>query len=158
VGLGLLVGVQKTMPSLFASLWIPVWGHLVIATPFSIRVILSGMRRLDPAYMETGATLGLKNLDRILRIQLPLLRGSIIVASALIIAISLGEFGASWVLLRGTESMTLPLVIDAQMTRPSFDPTIRPSALAGSTILMVVTLLLFLIVERWRDEGDDGGF
>ena len=158
VGLGLLVGVQKTIPTLFASSWLPVWGHLVIATPFSIRVILSGMRRLDPGYMETGATLGLKKRDRILRIQLPLLRGSIVVASALIIAISLGEFGASWVLLRGTESMTLPLVIDAQMTRPSFDPTIRPSALAGSTVLMIVTLVLFLTVERWRDEGDDGGF
>lgn len=158
VGLGLLVGVQKTVPNLFTSWWIPVWGHLVIATPFSIRVILSGMRRLDPAYMETGATLGLKKMDRIFRIQIPLLRGSIIVASALIIAISLGEFGASWVLLRGTESMTLPLVIDAQMSRPSFDPTIRPSALAGSTILMIVTLFLFLTVERWRDEGDNGGF
>mgnify|MGYP001476838813 CR=1 FL=1 len=158
VGLGLLVGIQKTIPTLFASWWIPIWGHLVIATPFSIRVILSGMRRLDPAYMETGATLGLKKFDRILRIQLPLLRGSIIVSTALIMAISLGEFGASWVLLRGTETMTLPLVIDAQMSRPSFDPTIRPSALAGSAILMFVTLILFLTVERWRDEGDNGGF
>ena len=158
VGLGLLVGLQKTVPTLLTAWWIPVWGHLVIATPFSIRVILSGMRRLDPVYMETGATLGLKKIDRILKIQLPLLRGSIIVASALIIAISLGEFGASWVLLRGTESMTLPLVIDAQMSRPSFDPTIRPSALAGSSILMIVTLFLFLTVERWRDDGDDGGF
>ena len=51
---------------------------------------------LDAKYDECGQTLGMSKVKRFL-IKLPMLRGSILVAVIFTIAMSLGEFGASWV-------------------------------------------------------------
>ena len=63
------------------------------------------------------------------RITLPLMRRPTIAAGAMILAVSLGEFGSSWVLLQSSGQRTLPLLIDAQYARApsiqSFDHRCR---------------------------------
>jgi hypothetical protein len=44
------------------------------------------------------------------------------------------------------------------MSRPKFDPLIQPAAMAAASVLMGITFLLFFVAERFRPEGDGGGF
>ena len=74
------------------------------------------------------------------------------------LAISLGEFGASWVVIRFTEWTTLPVLIDELLGRPGFDPVPRAAAQAGGVVLLGLTMVLFMAVERFRPLGRGGDF
>ena len=126
--------------------------------PFAVRVLLGGFRRLDPNFTSLGKVLGLTPWRRWWRITLPLMRRPTIAAGAMILAVSLGEFGSSWVLLQSSGQRTLPLLIDAQYARAAFDPIVRTTAAAGATVLILITGMLFLLIERRRDLSDTGGF
>ena len=158
VGLGVLLGLMRTDPEIARSLWIPLYGHLMLTTPFVVRVLLPAMRNLNPRLEEAASLLGANYLKRLIFIRLSLLTPSIIVASSLVFAISLGEFGASWVVLRFTEYTTLPVMIGDLLSRPGYDPILRPAANAAGTILLLITLVLFISVERFRPVGSGGEF
>ena len=158
VGLGVLLGLIRTDPELARSWWIPLYGHLMLTTPFVVRVLLPAMRNLNPNLEEAAALLGANYFKRLIFIRLSLLTPSLIVASSLVFAISLGEFGASWVVLRFTEFTTLPVMIGDLLSRPGYDPILRPAANAAGTILLLITLVLFMSVERFRPIGSGGEF
>jgi len=158
VGLGVLLGLLRTEPEIARSWWIPLYGHLMLTTPFVVRVLLPAMRNLNPHLEEAAALLGASYIRRLLFIRLSLLKPSIIVSSSLVFAISLGEFGASWVVLRFTEYTTLPVMIGDLLSRPGYDPILRPAANAAGTILLLITLTLFISVERFRPIGSGGEF
>ena len=80
------------------------------------------------------------------------------VAGIIAIAMSMGEFGASWILVRTGAWDTLPVLVDQLMTRPGFDPLVKPTAMAAASLLMFTTLVLFLLAERFRPDGDGGMF
>ena len=158
VGLGVLLGLMRTDPEIARSWWIPLYGHLMLTTPFVVRVLLPAMRNLNPRLEEAASLLGANYLKRLIFIRISLLTPSIIVASSLVFAISLGEFGASWVVLRFTEYTTLPVMIGDLLSRPGYDPILRPAANAAGTILLLITLVLFISVERFRPVGSGGDF
>ena len=116
IGLGVMLGMIKINPEFFYSLWLtPVIAHVMITTPFVVRIILPAMRSLDAKYDECGQTLGMSRMERFFLIKLPMLRGSILVAAIFTIAMSLGEFGASWVVTRNSDWTTLPILIDSSV-------------------------------------------
>ena len=96
-------------------------------------------------------------MQRFVRIKLPLLKPQIVVAAALSMAFSLGEFGASWILLRSGAWDTLPVLVDQLMARPKYFDLVEPIAMATATVLMCMTFLLFVIAERFRSH-QGGGF
>ena len=158
VGLGVLLGLIRTDPDLARSWWIPLYGHLMLTTPFVVRVLLPAMRNLNPQLEEAASLLGAGYIKRLISIRLKLLSPSLIVASSLVFAISIGEFGASWVVLRFTEFTTLPVMIGDLLSRPGYDPILRSAANAAGTILLLITLILFISVERFRPVGSGGDF
>ena len=79
------------------------------------------------------------------------------VAAGLALAFSLGEFGASWVIVRSTDASTLAVLVDTWLARPGFDPTTRPAAMAVAVVLGTVTMTLMLMLERWREDRVLGG-
>ena len=85
-----------------------------------------------------------------------LLRAPLVIATSLVLAISLGEFGASWVVLRASENATLPMFIDAAISKP-FDQMARPSAMVAASILLLFCSILHLAVERFRAPDQTGG-
>ena len=157
IGLGVLIGIIRISPSLIQEWWIPLIGHCMVALPFAIKCILQAMRNLQPEHQEIAATLGLTPFENWLKIRLRLLKSPIIVASSLVIAISLGEFGASWVVIRATSHATLPMFIDSAISRP-FDSLARPSAMVASTILLTCCAILHLAAERFRGSSQGSGF
>lgn len=157
VGLGILLGVLKVWPELFQWYGLPVIPHAMLTTPFVIRILLPALRSLDSSYDETAAMLGYSTVQRFIKVRIPLMKSSLVVAATLSIAFSLGEFGASWILLRSGAWDTLPILVDQLMARPKYFELVEPVAMATASILMILTFVLFVITERFR-EHQGGGF
>ena len=157
VGIGVLLGVLKIWPALFSFYGLPMLPHAMLTTPFVIRILLPAMREIDSDYEAMGMVLGYNSTQRFFKIKIPLLKPQIVVASALSMAFSLGEFGASWVVLRSGAWDTLPILVDQLMSRPKYFELVTPTAMAAATVLMFTTFLLFVIAERFRTHRG-GGF
>jgi thiamine transport system permease protein len=158
VGLGVLLGVLKLMPELFQWSYLPVVPHVILTTPFVVRVMLPAMRSVEPKWIEQAQVLNLNRFQTWYHGHFSFVRGPAVVASSLTLAFSLGEFGASWLLVRAGSWDTLSVVVDQLMSRPKFDPLVQPAAMAAATMLMAITFLLFFVAERFRHEGEGGGF
>lgn len=157
IGLGVLLGVLKVWPELFQWYGLPVIPHAMLTTPFVIRILLPALRSLDSNYDETAAMLGYSQFQRFIKVRIPLMKNSLVVAATLSIAFSLGEFGASWILLRSGSWDTLPILVDQLMARPKYFELVEPVAMATASLLMMITFMLFVITERFR-EHQGGGF
>ena len=159
IGLGVMLGMIKINPGFFYKLWLtPVIAHVMITTPFVVRIILPALRSIDPSYDECARTLGISKIKRFFTIKVPLLRGSIIVSSIFIIAMSMGEFGASWVVTRNSDWTTLPIMIDSIRSIPYNNPLTTPAANAVSSTLMIIALILFVSTEKFRPRKEGGMF
>lgn len=159
IGLGVMLGMIKINPGFFYKLWLtPVIAHVMITTPFVVRIILPALRSIDPSYDECARTLGISKIKRFFTIKVPLLRGSIIVSSIFIIAMSMGEFGASWVVTRNSDWTTLPIMIDSIRSIPYNNPLTTPAANAVSSTLMIIALILFVSTEKFRPRNEGGMF
>ena len=159
IGLGVMLGMIRIDAEFFYSFWpTPVIAHVMITTPFVVRIMLPALRSLNPFYDECAQTLGIPAWRRFMLIRLPLLRGSILVAVIFTLAMSLGEFGASWVVTRNSDWTTLPVMIDSLRSIPYNNTYTAPAACAVSSILMGITLLLFTWAEKFRPARDGGMF
>lgn len=159
IGLGVMLGMIKIDAEFFYSFWpTPALAHVMITTPFVVRIMLPALRSIDPSYDECGRTLGIPKWKRFIHIQLPMLRGSILVAVIFTLAMSLGEFGASWVVTRNSDWTTLPVMIDSLRSIPYNNSLTAPAACAVSSVLMGITLLLFTWAEKFRPARDGGMF
>jgi thiamine transport system permease protein len=157
VGYGVLFGLSHLSTTLMMVWWLPLLAHLVIALPFAMRVLLPAMRSLDKSYLEVARTLGASPVKTLFRVHVPLLRGPLIVAGILAFAISLGEFGATWLLWNTPDWTTLPVLVDRAFWRP-YQPLARPVGHVAATMLLLVTVALFIIAERFRVAGQEGEF
>ena len=157
VGLGSLLGLLRFAPGLLASPWLLPVAHATLVLPIVVRVLLPAMRQLPPEFEACAATLGLGPWRRFALVRWPMLRPAAVVAAGLAMAFSLGEFGASWIVVRSTDASTLAVLVDAWLARPGFDPTTRPAAMAVAVVLGTVTMVLMVLLERWREDRVHGG-
>lgn len=158
IGLGVLIGLVKLEPSLLKSWWLPIIPHVMVTIPFVCRILIQARRNLSPAYDEAGAVLGISPMTGFRRITLPLMRPSLIVAAGFGMAISLGEFGASWLVMRSGSWTTLPILIDDHLARTGQDPHRRAAAMAAATVLTLLILVVFSIIEKFRRSAEESGF
>ena len=158
VGLGILIGLLNLFPELLNWRFLPVWAHIMMVCPFVVRIMLPAFRSLDQLYSDQATVLGMTSSEVFWKIKIPLLKPQIIVSAALSMAFSLGEFGASWMLSGIGNWVTLSTLTDQLMSRPNYFPEVRSSAMAVATCLMLMTLILFTISEKFRDENGRGGF
>ena len=159
IGLGVMLGMIKIDAAFFYSFWAtPVIAHIMITTPFVVRIMLPALRSISPEYDECARTLGIVAWKRFIFIKLPLLRGSILIAGIFTLAMSLGEFGASWVVTRNSDWTTLPIMIDSLRSIPYNNTYTAPAACAISSVLMMITIVLFTWAEKFRPARDGGMF
>ena len=158
IGLGILIGVLKWAPNMFTWVIIPAIPHVIITTPFVVRIMLPAMRSLEPEYHEQALLLGLSPAKAWWHGRIALLRAPLVVSAALTMAFSLGEFGASWILVRSGSWDSLSVLVDQLMGQPKFNPLIQPMAMAAASTLMILTFILFLIAERFRHTEEGSGF
>jgi thiamine transport system permease protein len=152
VGFGFLISLDAPVDLRASPVLVPV-AQALVALPFVVRTMSPVLRSIDPRLHEAAAVLGASPARAWRAIDLPLVRRGLIVAGGFAFAISLGEFGATIMIARA-DSPTMPVAIDRLLARPG--PRNVGQAFALSTVLMVLTTIAVLLVDRWRprDRGD----
>jgi spermidine/putrescine transport system permease protein len=141
VGLVILLQALQLQTSLVAV----ILGHVVIALPFSILVLLPRLRTLDPAMLEAARDLGAGDLAAFRLITLPLL-GPALVSS---FVTSFDEFAIASFLAPSGEP-TYPVFLYAS----SRTPALLPQVIAIGTLVIALSIALVLIAEggrRWAE-------
>lgn len=149
IGLGFLVALDSPIDLRTSVVLIPI-AHALVAIPFVVRTTVPVMRSVQTRLREAAATLGASPLQTWRAVDLPLVSRALLVGAGFAFAISLGEFGATSFIAR-PDTPTMPVAIFRLLDQPgagSFG-----SAMAMSTILMIVTAGAILSIERFRASG-----
>ena len=112
-----------------------------------IRSVLPSIRRIHPNIKEVATLLGASSRKVFVMIDLPLIAPSLIVGATFAFAISMGEFGASLLLVK-PDSTTMPIAIYRFLGLPG-DENLK-NALLMSTILMSTVIIGFMSIEKFR--------
>jgi thiamine transport system permease protein len=153
LGLGYIIALGRPPLNLLASPWLIPVAHALLAFPFVVRSLLPALRALDPRLREAARALGASPARVLREVDLPLLFPALLVGAVFAFTVSVGEFGAALLLAR-PEYQTVPVVIDRLFGLPGASN--YGQALALSTILMLVTTISFVLLERvrFRDLGE----
>jgi thiamine transport system permease protein len=154
LGLGYIVALDQPPLDLRASPVLLPLAHTLVAFPFVVRSLLPVLRGMNPRWREAAATLG-ASPGRVLReIDLPIVARALLVGAVFAFTISLGEFGATFLIARPTFP-TMPVVIYRLLGAQG--ALNHGQGLAMSTLLMIVCAVGFVLIERFR-VGDIGEF
>ena len=116
--------------------------HVVLVLPFSIALLQASVEQLDKAQEDAAASLGASAPARFLWVIMPGLAPGLVAAGIMSFLISFGEVTVSS-FLTTARMTTLPVRIYAEASF-SLEPTVH----AVSAILIVVTVLLLMILNR----------
>ncbi|HEY5597113.1 MAG TPA: iron ABC transporter permease [Candidatus Bipolaricaulota bacterium] len=122
-----------------------VLAHTLLALPFVVRALASAFGTLDPALSEAARSLGASRRKAFFQVELPLLRGAVLAGAAFAFAISIGEMSATSMLAQ-PGLKTMPLAIYSFLGARQADTLAAASAM--STVLIAVTALSFVLIER----------
>lgn len=147
LGFGFIITMNRPPLDLRGSWLILVIAHSLLAYPFVIRSILPVLRSINPHLREVSAMLGASPTKTFIHVDLPIIAPALVVASTFAFAISMGDFGASLILVR-PEFMTIPIAIFRYLGLPG--ESNLHSALVMSSLLMAVVAACFLVIERFR--------
>jgi thiamine transport system permease protein len=148
LGLALAYGAGSLM-DLRGTYLVVLAAHILVALPFTARVVVPALHGLDPHLDESASLLGAPPLHRVLRLHLPLLRPALAVALGTAAALSLGDFGAS-LLLSTPDTMGLSVWIARHGGPGSFDPLHRAESVALAAVLLALTAGAYLAFEFLR--------
>jgi spermidine/putrescine transport system permease protein len=153
VGLLILLQALQIQTSLAAV----VLGHVVIALPFSILVLLPRLRTLDPSMLEAARDLGAGDFAAFRLITLPLLGPALVSSFLISFVTSFDEFAiASFLAPSGQPTYPVFLYASART------PALLPQVIAIGTLVIATSIILVLIAEggrRWAERqlvGDTG--
>lgn len=147
LGLGFLVALDHPPLDLRASPVLVPLAHTLVALPFVVRSLTPALRSIRPRLREAAAMLGATPRQVLRHVDAPLVGRAALVAATFAFTISLGEFGATALIAR-PEYPTIPLMIYRLIGQPG--ALNYGQALALSTILMGVTAVGMLAIERLR--------
>ena len=120
--------------------------HAVAGYPFVIRTVAPGLERLDPRLLESARSLGASRARALVDIELPLVWPGVVAGAAFAFAISIGEFSSTVILASGAGEYTMPVAIERFIGR-----RLGPATAMG-TVLLIVTSLSFVVIERLGGE------
>lgn len=123
----------------FVALWL---GHSVITLPYVVRTVVAVLADSDPALEEAARTMGAGPLQRYWYVVLPQAASGIAAGAFFAFNISFDEAVVA-LFLRSPGLETLPLRIYGQL---EFSPD--PSVAAVSTIMMLLTVLALVAIDR----------
>lgn len=152
VGLGFLVALDRPVDLRTSPVLVPL-AHALVATPFVVRAVLPTLRAIRPELREAAAVLGASPARVWREVDLPIVARAAAVGAGLAGAVSLGEFGATSVIVR-PDTATVPTLIFRLLGRPG--AVTYGAAMALAVILMVVCGGLMLLVDRLRLGSGDG--
>jgi putative spermidine/putrescine transport system permease protein len=135
----LLVFVRLKLLGTFTGL---IVAHLIVTTPYVIRIMTTALSTLPPSVEDAATMLGASPLMVFRRITLPLMMPGFVASAALSFLLSFDEVVLS-LFVTGPRLTTLPVAIFAYVESQS-----DPMTAAISVVLVTATLLIVVIVER----------
>jgi spermidine/putrescine transport system permease protein len=145
VGMVILLQALQLQTSLLAV----ILGHVVIALPFSILVLLPRLRTLDPAMLEAARDLGSGDVAAFRLITLPLLGPALVSSFLITFVTSFDEFAIASFLAPSGQP-TYPVFLYASSRTPS----LLPQVIAIGTLVIALSIALVLMAEggrRWAE-------
>lgn len=130
------VGASGTMTGL-------VLAHAVVVTPYVLRLVVAAATGFDRSVAQAAESLGASQLTVFARIELPLILPGIAGGWLLAFINSFDELTLS-VFVASPRTQTLPVKMYAYMTN-----TIDPLLASISTVMILLTLVLMLALERF---------
>ena len=149
IGFGFLVAFDWPA-DLRTSVWLIPLAHSVVAAPFVIRTVTPVLRSVQPRLREAAAVLGASPRRVFREVELPIISRAALVGAGFAAAVSLGEFGATAFLIRPGRP-TIPTAIFRLLGQPG--AANLGQALALSTVLMVLTTVIIMAIDRYRVAG-----
>jgi thiamine transport system permease protein len=149
LGLGFLIALDSPIDLRSSWVIVPI-AHALVATPFVFRSTLPVLRAIHGRLRDAAAVLGAGPRRVWREVDLPIASRSAAVGAALAFVVSLGEFGATIFLAR-PGAPTIPVAIFQLLGRPGM--VNLGGALALSVVLIVLTTVVVLAVERIRPPG-----
>jgi thiamine transport system permease protein len=147
VGFGYLVTLDALPGDLRTSPLLVPLAQAIVVTPLIVRILLPVLRSIDDRLRQAASTLGASPLRVWREVDLPLAGRSLITAAAFGYVVALGEFGATSFLAR-PDAPTLPVAIGRLISRPG--ELNNQMAYAACTLLMVVTIAVVVLIERFQ--------
>tara|TARA_B110000444_G_C18850662_1_gene605320 strand:+ start:2165 stop:3937 length:1773 start_codon:yes stop_codon:yes gene_type:complete len=155
IGLGVVLGLLRWYPELFMYRYLPVLPHVMLVLPFLVRMLRPAFSRIEPAFEEQVRLLSLPPLQSWWHSKGASMVAPLTMAASLCLAFSLGEFGATYLLIRVGSWDSLSIMVDQLLGRPKFDPLIMPTAMAVAASLMLTTLFVLWLSEQFRMKHGD---
>jgi thiamine transport system permease protein len=146
LGLGFII----SFGSLMTYPWLVPLAHTLVALPFVIRTLQPALVSIPNRLRQAAASLGAPPFRVWQTVDWPILRRATLSAAAFAFTISLGEFGATSLLSR-PEYPTLPIAIYRFLSQPGGSNF--GQAMAMATLLMMITTICILIIDRLRLPG-----
>lgn len=146
IALGLLYYLQGLhLINTITGLWL---AHSLIALPYALRAIMVSASGLDPALERAAASLGASRLRTFWTVTLPLMRPGVVAGAVFAAVTSLGEVAVTQ-LISGANTVTVPVRIFSAV---QFQ--LDPSVAAVSTLLMAVSVIVLLVLDRFAGISD----
>lgn len=142
IGVSLLALFAKFKITLGLGTVIP--GHVVLTTSFVTLLVLARLHGFDRSLEDAARDLGANGWQTFSKITLPLIFPSLLAGALLSFTISMDEFVIAF-FTTGPGSSTLPVMIYS-MVRTGVTPEIN----ALSTVMIIVTIVLVFLGEKWR--------
>ncbi|MGP3712824.1 ABC transporter permease [Brucella sp. RRSP16] len=135
----LLVFVRLELLGTFTGL---VIAHLIVTTPYVIRIMITAFSTLPPSIEEAATMLGASPFTVFRRITLPLMMPGLVASSALSFLLSFDEVVIS-LFITGPRMTTLPVEIFNYV-----ESRTDPMTASISVVLIAATLLIIFVIER----------
>ena len=140
IGIGFLslfsmMHIYHSIPSLLAL-------HIIITLPYTLRVLIANLSRCPVSMEEAAMVLGAGKYRAFLETTLRMIKPGIVASAIFAFVTSFDNFTASQFLV--WDRATLPIEIYAYITKEN-DPTVA----AVSSILILMTVGLVILMERW---------
>lgn len=149
VGFGFIVALDEPPIDLRTSVLLIPLAHTLVAVPFVVRATVPLIRSIEPRLREAAAVLGAAPRRVWREIDLPVISRAALVGAGFAFAVSLGEFGATLFIAR-PDVPTVPVAIFRLLGQPG--ALNFGQAMAMSTVLMLLTAMAVLLIERWRTD------
>jgi molybdate transport system permease protein len=124
-----------------SGVWLIIFTHIVFSVPVIVESVIPAYEGSEiPMYEDSARTLGASAHDALETVSLPLIKGGILAGFVLSFTRSLGETGATFIVMG--RDITVPALVVNMVEALAI-----PAALFTSTYLIILSLILLAIIR-----------
>ena len=142
LGVGLMLWLAKL--GIRGNFWTLVLAHVVIVTPYYMRVVGSCLAEFDYGLVDAANSLGATPAKAFIYVTLPQIAPGIIVASMFGFMLSFSELIIT-LFISSSNMITFPVRVYSSMVTEGLNPMV----LAYSTIIIMVVLIISILAEKF---------